>query len=51
MDNVLLLAGAILLFVGMAMSVFALAKHTTAAHPPVPSFNPKHWKPIWRTKD
>ena len=26
-------------------------KMRTVNHPPVPSFNVKHWKPIWMMKD
>ena len=35
---------------GVTLALVAL-KYRTEKHPPIPSFNPKHWKFIWNMKD
>ena len=38
-----------LLLTGIVISVFAL-RYRTEKHPPIPSWNPRNWVPIWKMK-
>jgi hypothetical protein len=46
----LFLFGTALLVVGLVLVMLAM-RHRTASHPPIPSSDVKHWKPIWRMQD
>ncbi len=50
MNGVLVLVSFLLLLAGVVVGVIAL-KYRTLDHPPVPSWNPKHWRPFWMMKD
>jgi hypothetical protein len=47
--DILLIAAFVLELVGIALMLFSWGNRTSA-HPGV-TFNPKHWKPIWRMKE
>ncbi len=40
----------ILTVLGVFLSLYAL-RYRTPKHPPIPSWSPKDWKPIWRMKE
>jgi hypothetical protein len=46
----LFVGAAAFFFVGLGMVLTAL-RYRTPACPPVPSFNPRQWKPVWKMQD
>jgi hypothetical protein len=42
--------GVALFLIGLVMALSA-QRYRTPQCPPIPSFNVKHWKPIWRMQD
>jgi len=50
MEIVLYLLGITLSVVGLALGGIA-RNYRTADAPPFPSWNPRHWKPIWKTRN
>jgi hypothetical protein len=50
MYRAIFLIGAVVSLTGLGM-VLAALRQRTPAHPPVPCFNPRYWRPIWRMQD
>jgi len=46
----LFVSGAAMFLVGLAMVLSAL-RYRTPACPPLPSFNPREWRPVWKMQD
>ena len=36
------------LMIGGLIAMMVALKYRTSDHPPVPSFNPRHWVPFWK---
>jgi hypothetical protein len=49
-EGTLLLASGALLIGGM-IAMLVSVKYRTDKHPPIPSFNPRHWLPLWKARD
>jgi len=45
------LVGVIAIVTGMILSHVALARYGAESAPKGPSFNRRHWRPVWKTRD
>lgn len=49
-ERILFVLAAMLMLVGIGLALGALA-YRTGKHPPIPTWNPRRWKPIWRMRE
>jgi hypothetical protein len=41
----------VMILTGVMLALIARSNHRTEKCPPVLSYNPKHWKPVWMQKE